>query len=77
MINKPGQNSGMTSAHAEPPTIAVIRGNPSPEEIAALVGAILITAPVDGDTAAPPRSQWWASGLPARRRDWRVSGLPA
>ena len=66
----------MTSAYAEPPTISVIRGNPSPEEVAALVAAILITAPGDGGAAVAPRSDWWASGLPTRRRGWRASGLP-
>jgi hypothetical protein len=51
------------------------RGNPTPEELAALVG-VLAGWPVS--TSEPPArgSAWWRSGLPTRRRDWRESGLP-
>ncbi|NUT34937.1 MAG: acyl-CoA carboxylase subunit epsilon [Hamadaea sp.] len=58
------------------PVITVVRGTPSAEEVAALVGALLSTA---APAVAPPprRSEWWASGLPARRRDWRGAARPA
>jgi Acyl-CoA carboxylase epsilon subunit len=66
----------MTSAYAQPATITVVRGNPTAEEVAALVGAFLSTASVAAPQS-PPRSAWWASGLPGRPRGWRESGLPS
>jgi len=67
---------GMTSAYAEPATITVVRGNPTAEEVAALVGALAATGSAPAALPAPQRSTWWASGLPGRPRGWRESGLP-
>lgn len=72
MIDSAGQNGRMSE---DAPVITVVRGTPSAEEVAALVGALLTTATAP-EVPAAPRSDWWASGLPARRRDWRASGLP-
>ncbi|MEV0268890.1 MAG: acyl-CoA carboxylase subunit epsilon [Hamadaea sp.] len=66
----------MTSAYAESPVITVVRGNPTAEQVAALVGALLSTASPATPAAGSPRSAWWASGLPGRPRGWRESGLP-
>jgi hypothetical protein len=60
------------------PTFSVVRGTPTAEELAAVVGVLVgianqaATAP-----AAPKTSAWWASGLPGRPKGWRSSGLPA
>jgi hypothetical protein len=71
-----GMSTG-TQAGAEV-IITVVRGNPTAEETAALVGVLLATGGVGtAGEAVPHRSAWWASGLPARPRSWRESGLPA
>ncbi|MCP2325457.1 hypothetical protein HDA40_003964 [Hamadaea flava] len=66
----------MTSAYAEPLVITVVRGNPTAEQVAALVGALLSTTVTPAPEPAQQRSAWWASGLPGRPRGWRESGLP-
>lgn len=64
------------------PAIRVVRGNPSPEEVAAIV-AVLSAASGGDDGARKPRTSPWT----ARRRFarppmfagpgfWRLSGLP-
>jgi len=63
------------------PVLRVVRGNPSPDEVAALV-VVLAAASGDGAPApAAPTSQWAASGRPrlphaAGRGAWRASALP-
>ncbi|HET8661430.1 MAG TPA: acyl-CoA carboxylase subunit epsilon [Micromonosporaceae bacterium] len=66
--------------------IRVERGTPTAEEVAALVGVLLLRR----RAAGPPRparvSRWWASGLAGGRGlrsgarpgpgAWRASGLP-
>ncbi|MEU8422498.1 acyl-CoA carboxylase subunit epsilon [Micromonospora sp. NPDC048835] len=61
---------------AEEPLFRVVRGVPTAEELAALVGAIIIrsrpaTAPVPATTSA-----WARSGRPGTSRGWRASSLP-
>ncbi|MEU1396671.1 acyl-CoA carboxylase subunit epsilon [Micromonospora zamorensis] len=61
---------------AEEPLIRVVRGVPTAEELAALVGAIVVrsrpaTAPTPTTTSA-----WARSGRPASFRGWRAAGLP-
>ncbi|WP_343443499.1 acyl-CoA carboxylase subunit epsilon [Micromonospora schwarzwaldensis] len=67
---------------AEEPMFRVVRGVPTAEELAALVGAIMVrTRPV---TAAAPAavSHWTRSARPAGATPvagpgaWRTSGLP-
>jgi len=54
--------------------IRVDKGDPTPEELAALVAALLSTP---SSTSESPRiSAWWRSGLPVRRSGWALSGLP-
>ncbi|HET6529309.1 MAG TPA: acyl-CoA carboxylase subunit epsilon [Actinoplanes sp.] len=58
----------------EEPLVRVLRGEPAPDELAALV-AVLLTR-----SSSPPRaaaSAWAASGRPwAGHRSWRASTLP-
>jgi acyl-CoA carboxylase epsilon subunit-like protein len=62
--------------------ITVLRGNPTSDEVAALVGVLAGRARPETERAAPAAVRaWWASGLPqARLRTgpdaWRTSGLP-
>jgi hypothetical protein len=66
------------------PALTVIRGNPSAEQIAALVAVLAaLTAPASaGDVAVRPRSQWQAKSrllrepLPHGQGGWRASALP-
>lgn len=59
--------------------LKVLRGRPSPEELAALVG--LITAlprPVEESDAPRRRAVWSNPGLKLRvRRSWREAAVPA
>ena len=67
----------------EQPVIRIVRGNPTPEELAALV-AVLVAAGGSGDPEAPRASRGWSSPAarlhsPAygpRPGGWRASGLP-
>ncbi|MBF9130593.1 acyl-CoA carboxylase subunit epsilon [Plantactinospora sp. S1510] len=65
--------------------LRVVRGVPTPEELAALVGAVFLRARPDTSARPAPVSTWaqrarpgTVSGMPARsgRDGWRVSGLP-
>ncbi len=65
----------------EPPVLRVVRGDPTPQDVAALV--VVLAAASGGDAPAPaaPRSQWAASGRPhgapaPGRGAWRASALP-
>jgi len=54
------------------------RGVPTDEELAAIVGVLLLRAPANVPEE-PPRSRWAASARPAfTRRDagWRTSARP-
>ncbi|MEU6246180.1 acyl-CoA carboxylase subunit epsilon [Glycomyces sp. NPDC047010] len=59
--------------------LKVLRGNPTDEELAALVG--LITAlprPAEEDEAPARRAAWSNPGLKLRvRRSWRDTAVPA
>ncbi len=59
----------------EEPLVSVVRGEPSPEEVTALVVALLGgTGP---EAPAPAATPWTLSGRPAARNaGWRVSALP-
>ncbi|MEV3938993.1 acyl-CoA carboxylase subunit epsilon [Glycomyces sp. NPDC049804] len=61
------------------PVLRVLRGRPSPEELAALVG--LITAlprPVEESEAPARKAAWSNPGLKLRvRRSWRDTAVPA
>jgi hypothetical protein len=63
------------------PVLRVLRGTPTAEELAALVGVLLRRSAAPTPAAAATPSRWRASGLPggprrAGRGAWRASGLP-
>jgi hypothetical protein len=54
--------------------ISVDKGDPTPEELAALM-TVLLSA--QASTSEPqPTSAWWRSGLPVLKAGWAQSGLP-
>jgi hypothetical protein len=66
------------------PALRVTRGAPTPEEVAALVGALYARRVVAGPASGTARgaSRWRASAMPAvplraGAGAWRASGLPA
>ncbi|HLU27761.1 MAG TPA: acyl-CoA carboxylase subunit epsilon [Glycomyces sp.] len=61
-------------------SLRVLRGNPSDEELAALVGLIaaLPREPEESETTARRRPAWTNPGLRLRvRRSWRETSVPA
>jgi hypothetical protein len=56
----------------------IVRGTPTAEEVAALVGALLPRLrPAPAAPTRPARSQWRMSALPgARPASWKASALP-
>jgi hypothetical protein len=63
------------------PALRVLRGTPTPEELAALVGVLLGRSAPAAPAPAPTPSRWRASALPggplqAGPGAWRASGLP-
>jgi len=63
------------------PLVRIVRGTPTAEELAALVGVLLRRLRPAASPAPAPRSRWRASALPATRLRpaagaWRASGLP-
>jgi hypothetical protein len=72
-----------------PPLITVVKGQPTPEQLAALVAVVASLRPVAGeeeDAAAPPTTEgeepalWGRPAVrtspPAGPGAWRASGLP-
>jgi hypothetical protein len=70
-----------------PPLLAVVKGGPTPEQLAALVAVVCSLRPLEGDQAPTPEAEaapepaLW--GGPAVRSTpvagpgaWRASGLP-
>ena len=76
---------GATVTHQSPdatqkqPQLRVVRGNPTPEELAALV-AVVATRGVAEPDPAPVRSLWarpvLRTALPHGHGAWRASSLP-
>lgn len=56
---------------SEEPLFKVVRGTPSAEEVAALVGALFSLAPAPA-APVPPRSRWALSARPGSPRRWRA-----
>jgi len=76
-----GQDNGEDAA-APRPLLRIVRGNPSDEEVAALIAVLHAAA---GGAAAParrPSSEWSAprrrlgTAFPSGPGAWRASGLP-
>ncbi|MDG4807873.1 acyl-CoA carboxylase subunit epsilon [Micromonospora sp. WMMD1120] len=61
---------------AEEPLFRVVRGVPTAEELAALVGAIVVRSRPSAAAEPTSPSTWARSGRPTGPRGWRVSGLP-
>ena len=68
---------------SEKPHLRIVRGNPSDEEVAALVAVVSALGSGSGaETPEPPRSAWSdrralvREPLPHGRGAWRASGLP-
>jgi hypothetical protein len=67
---------------ATPPLVRVVRGTPTPEDLAALVGALFaMRTGVAAAGAQPSISRWRVSARPtiplrAAPGAWRASGLP-
>ncbi|WP_433389945.1 acyl-CoA carboxylase subunit epsilon [Micromonospora sp. KLBMP9576] len=66
---------------AEEPLFRVVRGVPTAEELAALVGAIVVRSRPVATTPAASVSAWARSGRPTAAAPtgpgaWRTSGLP-
>lgn len=67
---------------AEEPLFRIVRGVPTAEELAALVGAIVVRTRPAAATAPAAVSQWARSARPAGAAPaagpgaWRASGLP-
>jgi hypothetical protein len=64
------------------PALRVVRGTPTAEELAALVGALFSRRSTLAPAQPPARSRWRASALPgvplrAGHGAWRASGLPS
>jgi len=62
----------MTEHQTPPPVLRIDHGNPTPEEIAAVV-AVLTAAGGGAEPPAPPRSTWAGRA----RRTWRTSTIPS
>ncbi|MEU1588978.1 acyl-CoA carboxylase epsilon subunit [Micromonospora sp. NPDC005710] len=61
---------------AEEPLFRVVRGVPTAEELAALVGAIIVRTRPATATAPATASTWARSARPGTSRGWRAAGLP-
>ncbi|MGI5525469.1 acyl-CoA carboxylase subunit epsilon [Micromonospora sp. CA-259024] len=61
---------------AEEPLFRVVRGVPTAEELAALVGAIVVRSRPAAAPEPATASAWARSGRPAGPRGWRAAGLP-
>lgn len=61
---------------AEEPLFRVVRGVPTAEELAALVGALIVRSRPAAAPAPATTSAWARSARPAGRDTWRTSGLP-
>ncbi|HEX2143727.1 MAG TPA: acyl-CoA carboxylase subunit epsilon [Glycomyces sp.] len=59
--------------------LKVLRGNPTDEELAALIGVITALPRAEEESEAPRRRDAWSSpGLKLRvRRSWRDTAVPA
>jgi len=77
------QGLGADGAGGEPPRLRVVRGDATPEEIAALVVALAVRAgarPGPASRPARPRANWRRPSLRAPLAHgpgaWRASALP-
>jgi len=73
--------AGPSDAVPASPALRIVSGDPTPEELAALV-AVLSALGAGGEDEAPRRRSPWSDprwrlvGASARRDGWRTSALP-
>ena len=72
-----------TAAAPARPALRIVKGNPTPEEIAARVTVLSARAGAAGETEPPPRRSEWAAPERRMRRPvhpspggWRASAFP-
>lgn len=67
---------------ADPPLLRVVRGDPAPEELAAVVAVLAVATSAAPAETEPARGQWSARGRNVRPAlshgpdAWRASGMP-
>ena len=72
----------MAAGSDEQPVLRVVKGDPTPEEVAALVAVIAALGSGPADEKPKPRSAWadparrLRAALPHGPGAWRSSGLP-
>ncbi|KQX69950.1 acyl-CoA carboxylase epsilon subunit [Angustibacter sp. Root456] len=69
------------SDQEQPPVLRIVRGNPTPDDVAALVVVLAAAGGGDDAPAPAPTSRWAASARPhgataPARGGWRASALP-
>ena len=80
----PSDAGAVTEPSSEPerPMLRVVKGDPSDEELAALVAVVAATAAAHATPDPKPRPEWSAPGrghrppLAPGRGGWRASSLP-
>jgi hypothetical protein len=77
-----GRRPGGQVADETTPAFRVVRGTPTAEELAALVGVLFSRRPATPAAPSTAPSRWRASALPttplrAGAGGWRASGLPS
>ena len=76
--------TGQESAPSATPLLRVVSGNPSPEELAALIAVVASAAGSGGTTETPVADSQWAAPArlhrgavhPGPTGSWWASGLP-
>jgi Acyl-CoA carboxylase epsilon subunit len=79
---KAPKHAGGQVAEETTPALRVVRGTPTAEELAALVGVLFSRRMAAAGPASPTPSRWRASALPsvpmrAGPGAWRASALPS
>ncbi|MDR7280770.1 acyl-CoA carboxylase subunit epsilon [Catenuloplanes atrovinosus] len=58
------------------PDLKIVNGTPTPEELAALIGALRALTRVSRPAAPPAAAPWSRSSRPGYTATWRHSALP-
>jgi hypothetical protein len=68
------------SEHSERPILSIVRGEPTPEEVAVVTAVVTVAASATSDVSAPPGRGGWNDRAAAQRRPllpgpgaWRAS----
>jgi hypothetical protein len=84
MANTTSLGAGARAGEGEPAAVlSIVRGEPTPEELAALVAVLASRAVGGGDPAPPPKVSGWTDRaryvrgrLPHSPGGWRAFALP-